>query len=62
MWGLWSAHVTRRLLGRLRRRPGPAGAPAESVRVVRQAQPPPSSRTGLPDVTDPTDDEPASRC
>ncbi|MFI6035319.1 ATP-grasp domain-containing protein [Streptomyces sp. NPDC051315] len=61
MWGLWSAHVTRRLLGRLRR-PRPSGTPAETARVVRQAFPPPSSPPGLPgapDVTDATGGEKA---
>ncbi|MBD0844054.1 ATP-grasp domain-containing protein [Streptomyces sp. TRM68416] len=50
MWALWTAHVTRRLLARLRRTPAPDRAHA---RVVRQA--PPALDT---DVT--TDDEKAS--
>lgn len=39
MWALWCGHVTRRLLGRLRRSVRTAGPPEEEVRVrmVRQA-------------------------
>ncbi|MFE9673428.1 ATP-grasp domain-containing protein [Streptomyces sp. NPDC006259] len=65
MWSLWAAHVTRRLLGRLRRI-GAAGATGVLPRVVRQGPPPPSSLTGLPEVphvpcaADPADDEKAS--
>ncbi|MFF3937840.1 carboxylate--amine ligase [Streptomyces phaeofaciens] len=53
MWRLWCAHVTRRLLARVRR-PGRA-APAAPVRarVCRQAPPPAAEMTG------PTDDEKA---
>ncbi|MCQ9134909.1 carboxylate--amine ligase [Streptomyces hilarionis] len=69
MWGLWGAHVARRLLGRLPR-PGTAGVTGERPRVVRQSPPPPPSLTGLPGLTgaagptptEPTDDERASRC
>ncbi|MFJ4692107.1 ATP-grasp domain-containing protein [Streptomyces sp. NPDC088766] len=49
MWGLWTAHATRRLPGRLRRI-GAAGATGVRPRVVRQGPPPPSSLTGLPEV------------
>lgn len=49
MWGLWSAHVTRRLLGR-RRGPGSAESAGEPPRVVRQTPPRPA------------DDERASSC
>ncbi|MER5581866.1 ATP-grasp domain-containing protein [Streptomyces asoensis] len=68
MWGLWGAHVARRLLGRLRRSDasGPAGA---RPRVVRQAPAPPLSLTGLTEPSagaavpgEPTDDEKASSC
>ncbi|MFH9858359.1 hypothetical protein [Streptomyces sp. NPDC017202] len=71
MWNLWTAHVTRRLLGRLRRTgtagaAGAAGATGVRPRVVRQGPPPPSS-TGLPEVpypprtsAVPADDERAS--
>ncbi|GGW33653.1 ATP-grasp domain-containing protein [Streptomyces galilaeus] len=65
MWGLWAAHVTRRLLGRPRQA-GAAGATGTLPRVVRQGAPPPSSLTGLPEVphvlcpADPADDEKAS--
>ncbi|MGW1778725.1 carboxylate--amine ligase [Streptomyces sp. NPDC002143] len=58
MWGLWGAHVARRLLGRLHRL-GTAGAAGVRPRVVRQSPPPPPSLTGL---TEPTDDEKASSC
>ncbi|MGW7086105.1 carboxylate--amine ligase [Streptomyces sp. NPDC054871] len=45
MWVLWCRHVTRRLLGRLRRTVRPAGPPGEGVRVrmVRQASAPEGS-------------------
>ncbi|MFF3498226.1 ATP-grasp domain-containing protein [Streptomyces sp. NPDC003247] len=64
MWGLWTAHVARRLLGRLRRFGpvgSPVGTPAASARAVRRTAPPPPSVTGpsgapgAPDPTDPSD-------
>ncbi|SER85444.1 Predicted ATP-dependent carboligase, ATP-grasp superfamily [Streptomyces sp. yr375] len=73
MWSLWSAHVARRLLDRARSL-GPAGAAGLRPRVIRQAPPPPVSRTGLTEPneptdltetaepTEPTDDEKASSC
>ncbi|MGW1268925.1 carboxylate--amine ligase [Streptomyces sp. NPDC002491] len=75
MWGLWGAHVTRRLLHRLRGQ-DPAADAADERRVVRQSPPPPSSLTRLrtqtgpgaqsgrtaPAAAGPTDDEKASSC
>jgi hypothetical protein len=52
MWWLWSRHVSRRLLERLRRLCTPAGDGAR-VRLVRQA-------TASPLTTGLTDDEKAS--
>lgn len=49
MWNLWTAHVPRRLLGRLRRM-GAAGVTGVRPRVVRQDPPPLPSPTGLPEV------------
>lgn len=61
MWVLWCRHVTRRLLGRLRRTVRPTGPPGEEVRLrmVRQA--------GSPDASGRAedariDDERASSC
>ncbi|MEV0224756.1 ATP-grasp domain-containing protein [Streptomyces sp. NPDC050704] len=51
MWALWSRHVGRRLLDRVRRTPA---APAADARVVRQ--------TARRDANPLTDDEKASRC
>ncbi|MDX3577418.1 ATP-grasp domain-containing protein [Streptomyces sp. FL07-04A] len=75
MWGLWGAHVARRLLHRLRGE-SPAADAGDEPRVVRQSPPPPSSLTRLrtqagpaaqsgrtaPAVAGPTDDEKASSC
>ncbi|WP_327315160.1 carboxylate--amine ligase [Streptomyces sp. NBC_01235] len=70
MWGLWGAHVARRLLDRVRRL-GPVRAADVRPRVIRQAPPPPVSLTGLtgmPGVpgpaepTEPADDKKASSC
>ncbi|WP_314223150.1 carboxylate--amine ligase [Streptomyces zaehneri] len=76
MWGLWGAHVARRLLDRLRRA-GASGAAGVRPRVVRQATPPTPSLTDLTEPppgapaptasaptapTAPTDDEKASSC
>ncbi|MFI5871812.1 ATP-grasp domain-containing protein [Streptomyces sp. NPDC051445] len=77
MWGLWGAHVARRLLGRLR--PSHAsGAAGPQTRVVRQATPqtttPSPTRLGeqppgptapvptAPAPIEPIDDEKASSC
>ncbi|WP_327183166.1 carboxylate--amine ligase [Streptomyces sp. NBC_01334] len=73
MWGLWGAHVARRLLDRLRRA-GASGAAGVRPHVVRQATPPTPSLTDLtepppgtpaptaPAPATPTDDEKASSC
>ncbi|MDQ0581115.1 carboxylate--amine ligase [Streptomyces rishiriensis] len=68
MWGLWAAHVARRLLDRLRRA-GASGVAGVRPRVVRQAAPPTPSLTDLtepaptaPAPAAPTDDEKASSC
>ncbi|MFJ9018568.1 ATP-grasp domain-containing protein [Streptomyces sp. NPDC102259] len=73
MWGLWGAHVARRLLDRLRRA-GASGAAGVRPRVVRQAPPPTPSLTDLTEPPPsapaptaaapaaPTDDEKASSC
>ncbi|MEH0578646.1 MULTISPECIES: ATP-grasp domain-containing protein [Streptomyces] len=50
MWGLWGAHVARRLLDRARRL-GPPSTVGAGPRVIRQAPPPPASRTDLTDLT-----------
>ncbi|MER5255315.1 ATP-grasp domain-containing protein [Streptomyces sp. NPDC002855] len=61
MWVLWCRHVTRRLLGRMRRTVRPTGPPGEEVRVrmVRQAGAPEGS--GRADAAR-IDDERASSC
>ncbi|MFJ6984101.1 MULTISPECIES: ATP-grasp domain-containing protein [unclassified Streptomyces] len=53
LWGLWTAHVARRLTTRLRPTAAPRPA-APAPRLVRQAPPPPVSLTNLPRHTDPS--------
>lgn len=66
MWVLWCRHVTRRLLGRLRRSVRPTGPPGEEVRarMVRQAGAPDGSGRADDARADDAriDDERASSC